>query len=223
MLIGEIQALNTLGVEALEKEDLYGSAQAFAEAVQKLPWCSLSPTPLGDMMSRREDDMEGMTVYFNNDPVAGVDYWTAPFLFESAESAVELELGLSPKEYASAAMSCLFNMGLVHHLQWDKCKDSAYLLQRALSFYEQAFSLTATIKVSAVDGSVLKVLMAVCNNASHCQREMSNLHSTKLWNDRCRRCLQVYGSGGRRGSSISVYFMRRTFFNDFPRVTALAA
>mmetsp|Transcript_18740 Transcript_18740/g.24138 ORF Transcript_18740/g.24138 Transcript_18740/m.24138 type:complete len:269 (+) Transcript_18740:118-924(+) len=103
---------------------------------------------------------------------------------------------MSEQQYCFCTITCLYNMGLCYHLEWSKTfstnnqVNQSLLLKRALTCYERAFSLSYECHIPPQD-TVLQILMAVCNNAVHCSKELlANLQMAKFWNDRLFQVLK---------------------------------
>ena len=224
-MLGEIQALNHLGVYLIDGGDYEEAAEVFCHAITLLSGCSLQPTPI-DGCNRDAGVLDRfVTVYALEEDdtctdVAKSDFYSCPFHFEFSEQAHPDEVGLTSEQYNSSAITCLFNLGLCFHLQWEESKTHTFLVQKALSFYEQAISLTSKSAPAPCD-PVLKVLMAVCTNATHCNNELANLEHAGQWN----RTLKTIINFAKDKDMLCAdhFFSINAFFNSFGRVAAHAA
>eukprot|EP00522_Entomoneis_paludosa_P005892 CAMPEP_0172457062 /NCGR_PEP_ID=MMETSP1065-20121228/19760_1 /TAXON_ID=265537 /ORGANISM="Amphiprora paludosa, Strain CCMP125" /LENGTH=267 /DNA_ID=CAMNT_0013210543 /DNA_START=86 /DNA_END=889 /DNA_ORIENTATION=+ len=189
-----------------------------------------------------DDSMEDSGVNVSLDPKVN-DLFARPFAFEYKSTSVstktpeEEEPLITSEEYNLLAVTALFNLGLCFSLEWKRvmmnhkkteeeegaprrstgCSDA--LLQHALYYYEQAFSLSSVSHQLTPDDPLLPLLMAVCVNATHCQVELAMCTgATNVWNDRLRMLLQF--SSGHGEESTRQFFSMAAFFQSFPRIAA---
>ncbi|KAL7578073.1 hypothetical protein ACA910_015007 [Epithemia clementina (nom. ined.)] len=232
-MLGEIQALNHLGIDLIDGGDYEQAAEVFAHAISLLSGCSLQPTPLVGCPGSSNRGCEPSTppehrfiaVYAYEDEESASptrsDFYCFPFHFECVEDAgQEDEPDLTSEQYNSCAITCLFNLGICSHLEWEERKNHSHLLQKALSYYEQAISLTSRNAPSPAD-PVLKVLMAVCANATHCNNELVDLEQVHRWNETLKQIIRF--SADKDLFYSDHYFSMNAFFNGFGRVAAHAA
>jgi hypothetical protein len=216
MVIGEVQALNTLGADLIERGDLKQAASALLSAISHLSWCVLSPTPIG---AKKTEGRGNFTVYSEDPAEPRSEMFCHPFLFESEEASCEFECSLTSEQHTFCTICILFNIGVSFHLEWQLHKTKSSLLLKASRFYEQALSLADDIVLKPTD-SILKVLMAICANATYCHVELGNHDHVDCWNQK----LQVILKFSRvQCLSSQEFFSVNAFLNSFRRMAANAA
>lgn len=227
MTLGEIHALNHFGIDMLDSGDYKQAAEVFAHSISLLSSCSLQPTPLvgsGSVWNNQEQQRFVSVYSFEEEAEsssASSDFYCYPFHFEFLQDAgQEDEPDLTSEQYNSCTITSLFNLGICFHLQWEEQKCQLCLLQKALLCYEQAISLTYRTPPSPSD-PVLKVLMAVCANATHCNSELVNFDQMQRWNQTLKQIIKF--SNDRHLAQTEHFFSMNAFFNSFGRTAAHAA
>ena len=260
--IDEIQALNMVGIDLMEQYDFKEAASAFSYCLSQLSWCILSPSPLPssnafdattDRSCTTDDQMNGQTSFSfyatdddSNDESIDPrrEFYVQAFLFECNN-------GAQPKPCPSFATSTqhismniciLFNLGLCYHLEWERRRtENTALLASALDCYEQAYLLAKSNNGNGPTcfkptDSTLKILMAVCTNATHCHCEMGNVDNVNVWNQAlcrilvfCRESDDPRDSCGCNSSLDTLhnnslgFFALNAFLNSIPRTVSRAA
>ncbi|KAL7573942.1 hypothetical protein ACA910_001953 [Epithemia clementina (nom. ined.)] len=147
----------------------------------------------------------------------------------------------SPAELTSShhlviTICCLYNLALCHHLEWKKRRNKANtrLLETALSYYEQAFAAgkskcgsSSVLSFKPTD-AVLKVLKAVCVNATHCHCELGNVGHIGKWNRALNAIMRFSNVGDNydgvnESSTVRAFFILNAFLNSIPRSVSPAA
>ena len=249
MTLYEIQALNHLGIDHIDGGDYEEAVEVFSHAITLLSGCTLEPTPIGGMTTNSKHknhskDVAPVVVVVADNAVVTVvhsledevrnnnadsttttsEFYTHPFHLECVTTASTMCTGpdLTSEQYNICAIACLFNLALCFHLEWEEQKTChTYLLQKALSLYEQAISLTRRTTPLSSSDSILMVLMAICSNATHCNSELVNLDQVQRWNGILRKIIKF--TNDKEILIAENYFSLNAFFNSFGRVAAHAA
>eukprot|EP00527_Entomoneis_sp_CCMP2396_P000673 CAMPEP_0198151302 /NCGR_PEP_ID=MMETSP1443-20131203/55131_1 /TAXON_ID=186043 /ORGANISM="Entomoneis sp., Strain CCMP2396" /LENGTH=233 /DNA_ID=CAMNT_0043816927 /DNA_START=62 /DNA_END=763 /DNA_ORIENTATION=+ len=111
------------------------------------------------------------------------DFYSHPFVYHYPDALLETrDPMISSEQYNTAAVICLFNLGLCCQLEWDENRAKAELLHRALGYYQEAMSmLFSKVCCFLPQGPVVKVLLAICVNATHCQVELMQFDRIDYW------------------------------------------
>ena len=137
------------------------------------------------------------------------DFFGCPFQFSYPRDLLRAPknsntlMMLSSEQYNVAVVTCLFNLGLCHHLYWDEHRHHLPSLRTALGYYQEAMSLlwthrghlatnttTATTIPKEEGGPFLLLLLAVGVNAVHCHTELHQYPHTQAWQDVQQHLLQ---------------------------------
>ena len=142
----------------------------------------------------QEVDDEGepivpIEVYSLEEEHAGVDtcatdFYSYPFAFEYPTNLLDQpDSLLSDYQYNATAITFLYNQGLCYHLAWKKCPTSTHLLSKAARFYQEAISFLHVDHYQfQPEGSVVKVVFAICVNAAHCHSELAQFSMAHFYN-----------------------------------------
>ena len=137
------------------------------------------------------------------------DFFGCPFQFSYPRDLLRAPknsntlMMLSSEQYNVAVVTCLFNLGLCHHLYWDEHRHHLPSLQTALGYYQEAMSLllthhgghlarntTTATTIPEEGGPFLLLLFAVGVNAVHCHTELHQYPHTQAWQDVQQHLLQ---------------------------------
>ena len=139
---------------------------------------------------------------------------------------------VSSSDHKRCSVCCLFNAGLLFHLEWMNLQKTPYdssprplhmgdgdkLLIQACHCYEKAFRLIQREPVARSE-AILHVLMAICTNATECHLQLGNLDHAMVWN---RQLCQLLAFSTFSISTID-FFLSSAFYNSFSRVAANSA
>ena len=137
------------------------------------------------------------------------DFFGCPFQFSYPRNLLRAPkhsntlMMLSSEQYNVAVVTCLFNLGLCHHLYWDEHRHHLPSLRTALGYYQEAMSLllthgghllatntTTATTIPEEGGPFLLLLLAVGVNAVHCHTELHQYPHTQAWQDVQQHLLQ---------------------------------
>ena len=153
----------------------------------------------------------------NQDPSCFPGFYPHPFSFHIDLRVPEQEM--TKEQYNLCALSCLYNLGLCCHLQWDdarsklKSQDISTLadkhlvqwLQRAAHFYQEAVLLLRTDPSLMVflhkdrnGAPLIKVLLAACVNAIQIHSILANTRSLQTFQSILQRLVGLSSPETRR-------------------------
>ena len=237
-MLGEIQAMNALAADMISNGDHQNAFELLSQTVVKLSWCLLAPNPIPDRRPGEQKPsvprphsppIHGMSVYVEDagarkEPSAhDGDFYFHPFILESGLFAEddEASFSITEEQHCIAVITCLFNLGLCCHIKWSRQKNCSCLLSKALYYYDEAYSMTKNLWLCPTD-PIMQAIMAVCNNATHCLSELSDLQQLKLWNDRLCHALCFISTREKKRESF-LFFQLNAFHNSLGRISAAAA
>mmetsp|Transcript_20444 Transcript_20444/g.26356 ORF Transcript_20444/g.26356 Transcript_20444/m.26356 type:complete len:232 (+) Transcript_20444:105-800(+) len=191
----EIQAINTAAAAMIQKNSFDQACRLLLCGTSKLSSCILPPAPIVDATKKLSTSYEGVgqeiEVHAAEDQPQGPqdqhagNFFSQPFLFEYSEGTICSDFPeLSNYQYNTSAAIYLFNLGLCWHTaHYQTRRAKADFLMKAIHCYEEAISLLKTDRGFVPTGPVLKVLLAVCINAAHCNNELANFGQLNRWNN----------------------------------------
>eukprot|EP00522_Entomoneis_paludosa_P006746 CAMPEP_0172460494 /NCGR_PEP_ID=MMETSP1065-20121228/37104_1 /TAXON_ID=265537 /ORGANISM="Amphiprora paludosa, Strain CCMP125" /LENGTH=281 /DNA_ID=CAMNT_0013215535 /DNA_START=47 /DNA_END=892 /DNA_ORIENTATION=+ len=226
-LLLDIQALNDAAASYLDDGFVQEAHQVLGQATTKLSQCQvLLPTessssrtatpPHGSVQSKDQDDHSCDSVVDDDDCDMVSDdeeemsdddmpeFYPYPFTFQYKASEVQAqESWITLEQYRTCAITCLFNLGLCHHLAWDDEPLQTNLLHRALVFYQKAIALI--LKKDSKTGSsyfqtlkpehpLFKLVLAICINASQCHTELVQYDKIAFWQNLIQTLAHQHGS-----------------------------
>lgn len=184
----EVQVLHMQGASLCEKGNWKEAAELFSLTLSRLSCCALSPTPIGN----EDKFFTAADVYILGHGLLEAkkqEFLSCPFAFEFLgfdENDREYDdCWFTSEEHSVATICALFNLGVCFHSEWKNCaQERTSLLLKALHCYEQALSMfrSSCYSNTSAHDPVLKVLMGVCSNATHCHIELGKLDLVSLWN-----------------------------------------
>ena len=134
-------------------------------------------------------------------------FYGHPFQFEYPEELInqgeDVPARLSAFQQAATSTILQFNLALCYHLFWDEHPERTDVLLKALGLYNEAVSNISLlysrgeIETSSssrapppsLQGPVLKVLLAICVNATHCHAQMNQIRAMGYWENLSRQLL----------------------------------
>ena len=236
MNIGELQVLSTYSVEMMEDREYGEAAKTLVEYTRIISSCALMPSPIGykgPQVQATGSTRKGVSVYPSMPDLMSHlqsdddDFFRYPFQVDYSPQLIEScdgQTSLSSYEHLSCSLANLFNLGLCHHLVWEKTKKKKKvdLLHKARQFYDEAMCLFSNYGKDQYCNSdkVLHLLMAICSNLAHCHYQIGNLEQGHLSNNRLKEVVYFASSEIQDESS---FFYDCAYFNTFKITRAAAA